>query len=113
MYKKDNRQKCKNYHGIAVTTSFRRFCKRILKYVFEFEIRIKKSKKQGCFRDIRLYMDFIFGLKHVVKNKMTVVHQINLLFFVLTKAYLNVLISKLWNVLNGNNIYLNTVRKIL
>lgn len=74
---------------------------------------MKKSKVQVCFRDIRLYMDFIFCLKHVVKNKMAAVYQINLLFFDLTRAYLNVLVSKLWNVLNRNNMNPNIVRKIL
>lgn len=57
-------------------------------------------------------MEYIFGLKHVVKNKMAVLHQI-ILFFYLTQAYLNVLISKFWVVLNGNNINLNIVRKIV
>ena len=104
LFKKGDRQQCNNYRGITVTPTLSRLYGRVLRDLIEEEYAENETEEQSGFRAGRSCMDNIFCLKQLIEKRLSVNQEVHLLFIDLSKAYDNVPVSKLWEVLQNTNI---------
>lgn len=110
IYKKGNKLNCNNYHGISVTSTISRVYGRIIRDIIEEEYKNFEEEEQSGFWAGRSCTDNVFCLNQIVEKKLERNRATHLLFIDLQKAYDNIPIKKLWEVLQNTNIN-HTIQK--
>lgn len=104
IHKKGSKKDPNNYRGISVTSTMSRLYGRILRDLIETEYSNEEEEEQSGFRAGRSCTDNIFVLKQIIEKKTARNQEVHITFIDLQKAYDNVPITKLWEVLQGSNI---------
>jgi len=102
IHKKGNKKVCSNYRGITVTSSIGRLYGRILKTRIERDF--VEMEEQCGFRAGRSCLDNISTLQQLIEKRSERNLETHLIFIDLEKAYDNVPISKMLEVLQESNI---------
>lgn len=110
IYKKGDRKECTNYRPISVTNSVSRIYGKIIK--MRLENAIKDVEEQNGFRAGRSCIDGIFCLRQIIDKRLAHNLETHMVFIDLTKAYDNVPLEKLWEVLRHQNINIQLITAI-
>lgn len=113
IFKKGNRQDCKNYRGISVICSVARLYGKVLKG--RIEKQFLESEEQNGFRAGRSCIDGIFTLKNLIDKRVERGRAVHLTFIDLHKAYDTVPLNKLWPSMRKNGIskiYVESVKAL-
>lgn len=110
IHKKGDRTICGNYRGISVLGSIGRLYGKIIKN--RVEVDFTDIEEQSGFRAGRSCVDNIFSLRQVIEKRSERNLSTHLIFIDLEKAYDNVPLSKLFNVLDRSDISKAYVRAI-
>lgn len=102
IYKKGNKKLCGNYRGLSVTSSMERLYGRVLKN--RIEGHIKDFEEQSGFRAGRSCIDNTFVLNQLIEKRKARNLNTYLVFVDLEKAYDNVPLNKLFDVLEASEL---------
>ena len=113
IYKKGDRTISENYRGISVTSSIGRLYGKIIKN--RVEENLTEIEEQSGFRSGRSCLDNIYTLRQLLEKRTARNLNTHIIFIDLEKAYDNVPLSKLFEVLTTSNMkhtYVREVRKM-
>ncbi|KAJ4434064.1 hypothetical protein ANN_16383 [Periplaneta americana] len=104
IHKKNERNKCENYRGIALMSSAYKIYATILKNKLQPLVEPILQEPQCGFRKGRSCIDAVFTIKQIVEKRKEFNLPTYLLFLDYEKAYDRVLRQKLWSILNEYNL---------
>lgn len=110
IYKKGDKKVCGNYRGISVTSSIGRLYGRILKKRIEAEYQ--EIEEQNGFRAGRSCMDNIFTLQQIIEKRVARNLSTHIVFIDLEKAYDNIPLKPLFNILTRTDLKKTYIRAI-
>lgn len=101
-----------NYRGIAVTSTSSKIYGLIIRGLIEQQYQAEEAEEQNGFRAGRSCLDNLFCLTQIVQKKLATGRELHLVFLDISKAYNNVLLKKLWSVMESSNINSTLVRAV-
>ena len=103
IHKKGSKLQCSNYRGISVTSTISRIYGRIIRDMVEDDYEAQDEEQSG-FRAGRSCTDNVFCLKQMIEKRLARNRATHLMFVDLQKAYDNIPMQKMWEVLQETNI---------
>lgn len=113
IFKKGNKNECKNYRGISVTSSIGRLYGRIIKNRIEGEM--DNIEEQSGFRAGRSCIDNVFCIQQLLEKRKERGRETHLVFIDLCKAYDSIPIKKMFEILElkkFSTTLVNTIKSL-